>query len=221
MLKPTNPGLWLFICLCACGRPAGQSIISRPIPFGAQREQLTLDYIRQHYDSGATDIQTTPQIIVIHWTVTPTLESLYAVFGPDTLAASRNAIRRGGRVNVSSQFAVDRDGTIYQLMPGNRMARHTIGLNRISIGIENIGGPEQPLTSSQLQANAWLVRRLCKEYPGIRFLIGHHEYLAFRATPFWQEKDPTYVTSKQDPGADFMLRLRQSVSELMLLAGPP
>ena len=83
-----------------------------------------------------------------------------------------------------------------------------------------IGGPELPLTDSQLQANAWLVRHLHKKYPQIEYLIGHYEYLSFRATSFWQEKDSTYVTNKQDPGPEFMRRLRQTVSDLGLQAGP-
>ncbi len=35
---------------------------------------------------------------------------------------------------------VDRDGTRYRLMPETYMARHVIGLNYYSIGIENVGG---------------------------------------------------------------------------------
>ncbi len=128
-----------------------QRIISRPIHFGEYRQALTLDYIRQHYDPDARDILIDPQIIVVHWTATPTLESLYSIFDPDTLPAARAGISKGGKVNVSSHFTVDRDGTIYQLMPDKWMARHTIGLNRIAIGIENIGGPRWPLTEEQLR----------------------------------------------------------------------
>lgn len=202
----------------ACETAPEHEIVSRPISFGEQRQQMTLDYIREHYDSAATDILIDPQIVVVHWTATPTLESLYATFEPETLPAARAGISRGGRVNVSSQFTVDRDGSIYQLMPDNWMARHTIGLNRIAIGIENIGGSEWPLTDEQLLANEWLIRQLVEKYEGIQYVIGHHEYLSFRDTPLWLEKDSTYFTMKVDPGDDYMARLRERLSDLGLQA---
>ncbi len=215
------PRLALVLALClpaACETAPEHEIVSRPISFGEQRQEMTLDYIREHYDSAATDILIDPQIVVVHWTATPTLESLYAAFEPDTLPAARAGISRGGRVNVSSQFTVDRDGSIYQLMPDNWMARHTIGLNRIAIGIENIGGSEWPLTDEQLLANEWLIRQLVDKYEGIKYVIGHHEYLSFRDTPLWQEKDSTYFTMKVDPGDDYMARLRELLSDLGLQA---
>ncbi len=204
--------------LAACETAPDYEIVSRPISFGELRQELTLDYIREHYDSAATDILIDPQFVVVHWTATPTLESLYATFEPDTLPAARAGISRGGRVNVSSQFTVDRDGSIYQLMPDNWMARHTIGLNRIAIGIENIGGSEWPLTDEQLAANEWLIRHLTAKYEGIKYVIGHHEYLSFRDAPLWQEKDSTYFTLKVDPGDDYMARLRERLSDLGLQA---
>ena len=39
-------------------------------------------------------------------------------------------------------------------MPENYMARHVIGLNHSSIGIENVGGNDTlPLTDMQVEAN--------------------------------------------------------------------
>jgi N-acetylmuramoyl-L-alanine amidase len=92
------------------------------------------------------------------------------------------------------------------------MARHTIGLNRLAIGIENVGGgPAGPLTPEQVVADRWLVRRLVRAHPTIQYLIGHCEYGRFRGTPLWEERDPTYITPKQDPGAVFMDRLRRAL----------
>ena len=34
---------------------------------------------------------------------------------------------------------IDRDGTIYQLVPLAIMCRHTVGLNYTAIGIEHVG----------------------------------------------------------------------------------
>ena len=196
-------------------------IVQHPIPFTGLRQKLTLEYIRTHYDPAATDIRFTPRMIVAHWTNTKTLQATLAMFEPAVLSGSRMDIQRGGRLNVSAQFVVDRDGAIDQLMEDTLMARHTIGLNRVAIGIENVGGGAgAALTDAQLKADAALVRYLVREHPTITTLIGHLEYLRFRGTPLWQERDPTYYTIKSDPGADFMARLRASLADLKL-KGPP
>ncbi len=207
--------------------PAGNAesreprIVQTSIPFGAERRKLTLEYIRTHYDPAATDIRFTPRMIVAHWTNTKTLRATLAMFEPAVLSGSRTDIRRGGRLNVSAQFVVDRDGAIHQLMDETLMARHTIGLNRVAIGIENVGGGAgSALTDAQLNADAALVRYLVRAHPTITTLIGHLESLRFRGTPLWQERDPTYYTIKSDPGADFMTRLRASLANLKL-KGPP
>jgi N-acetylmuramoyl-L-alanine amidase len=191
-------------------------IVDRPISFGKLRQDLTLDYIRAHYDPAASSITIVPRIIVIHWTASSTLKSAFSTFDRERLPLWRYEIRRGGAVNVSSHFAVDRDGTIYRLMPETWMARHTIGLNRIAIGIENVGGPKLPLTAQQVAADAVLVRDLVARHRTIRYLIGHHEYLRFRGTPLWQERDSSYETGKQDPGDRFMEDLRARVADLRL-----
>lgn len=203
-------------------RAAQIRIVQRPIPFTALRTRLTLQYIRTHYDPKATDISFTPRMIVAHWTNTNNLAATLKMFEPELLSSSRTDIRRGGPLNVSAQFVVDRDGTIYQLMPETLMARHTIGLNLAAIGIENVGGtPGFPLDEAQVKADAALVRYLVTKHPTITHLIGHLEYLRFRGTALWQERDPNYYTIKPDPGADFMARLRASLGDLKLEGPPP
>jgi N-acetyl-anhydromuramyl-L-alanine amidase AmpD len=196
-------------------------IVDKPIPFGEVRKKLTIEYIRAHYDPAAASIEIVPKMIVIHWTDSSTLKSVLSAFEPEKLPFWRFDIRRAGPVNVSAQFAVDRDGTVCRLMPETWMARHTIGLNRIAIGVENVGGPRWPLTGEQLMANAELVRYLTAKYPSIGYLIGHNEYLRFRGTPLWEEKDTRYVTGKQDPGERFMAELRARVNDLRLRDQPP
>jgi N-acetylmuramoyl-L-alanine amidase len=190
----------------------GGPIIERPLPFGAERAQLTLDYIHQHYDPARSSVRITPRMIVVHWTDTPSVDSTLRLFDPAELPASRPDIARGGRVNVSAHYLVGRDGTILRLMSDTVMARHTIGLNLIAIGIENVGGDASgPLTDRQLAADRWLVLDLLARYPTITYLIGHCEYGRFRHSPLWEERDSTYITPKTDPGAEFMARLRQSL----------
>ncbi len=195
-------------------------ILEKPIPFGTKRQALTLEYIRTHYNPRATDIVIDPRVVVIHWTGSFHAALTFANFYPETLPFWRRDIQSGGRVNVSAHFLVDRDGTTFRLMPENWMARHVIGLNPVAIGVENVGGPTRPLTGAQLRSNARLVRYLVARHRGIEFLIGHYEYGEFRGTPLWKERDPAYFTGKQDPGQDFMARLRVEVKDLSLSARP-
>jgi N-acetylmuramoyl-L-alanine amidase len=101
-------------------------------------------------------------------------------------------------------------------MPETRMARHCIGLNYDSIGIENLGGgPRWPLTGRQLDSNVALVRYLAGKYP-IRYLLGHMEWKRFENSPLFRELDPTYRNAKADPGPVFMQRLRVRLKDLRL-----
>jgi N-acetyl-anhydromuramyl-L-alanine amidase AmpD len=137
------------------------------------------------------------------------MQRTYEVFYRPQLPDSRKELQGAGSLNVSSQFLVDRDGAIYQLMPENLMARHVIGLNHCAIGIENVGGTEElPLTRSQLRANIWLVNYLKEKYD-IEYLIGHHEYQFFQGHDLWLEKDSGYRTVKTDPGKKFMRKVRR------------
>lgn len=190
------------------------SIIEKPIIFDTQRELLTLEYLEQRYGLDVDTPQITPKMIVLHWTVIPTLEKSFAAFENATLPDWRPDIKSVSGLNVSSQFMVDRDGTIYRLLPETTMARHVIGLNHCAIGVENVGGDVgQPLTKAQLKSNIWLVRYLSKKYP-IDYLIGHYEYTLFENHPLWLEKDSGYRTVKTDPGTEFMKKVRSKVKDL-------
>lgn len=190
------------------------SIIEKPIIFDTQRELLTLEYLEQRYGLDVDTPQITPKMIVLHWTVIPTLEKSFAAFENATLPDWRPDIKSVSGLNVSSQFMVDRDGTIYRLLPETTMARHVIGLNHCAIGVENVGGDVgQPLTKAQLKSNIWLVRYLSKKYP-IDYLIGHYEYTLFENHPLWLEKDSGYRTVKTDPGTEFMEKVRSKVKDL-------
>lgn len=197
----------------------GREVRIRPLPFGPKRTAATLDYLRTRSgDPSISTVELTPRMVVVHWTAIPTLRKTWRAFAPELLPADRPDIAAAGRVNVSSQFLIDRDGTIYQLLPETIVARHVIGLNRVALGIENVGGPEAPLTSAQLDANAALVSHLARKYPSIRYLIGHLEYGAWVGSTLWAERDPAYRTTKTDPGVDFLAALRRRLEPLGLLS---
>jgi len=193
------------------------SIIQKPIIFNQARVELTREYQFYHYHIRSNSIKINPKIIVLHWTTTKTLSEAFNLFNPVQLQATRFELP--GHLNVSAHFLVDRDGTIYQLMPDNWMARHVIGLNHSAIGIENVGGyhDHADLTKAQIKANAYLVSYLKKKYPSIHYLIGHSDYLKFKTTSLWLEKDPTYQTKKYDPGTYFICEVAAHNHTLKIL----
>ncbi|WP_400073252.1 N-acetylmuramoyl-L-alanine amidase [Zobellia russellii] len=189
-------------------------IVDKPIIFDETRRQLSLEYLKDRYGLEQSKPTINPKMIVLHWTVIPSLEESFEAFNPPTLPNWRPDIKNVSGLNVSSQFMVDRDGTIYQLLPETTMARHVIGLNHCAIGIENVGGTEAlPLTEAQLKANIELVKYLANKY-AIDFVIGHYEYTNFEGHPLWLEKDKGYRTVKTDPGQDFTNKVRQAVKYL-------
>ena len=194
-------------------------IIDKPIDFGEERIGMTKEYIKTHYGLEVDNIEIEPKIIVLHWTADMSFEKSFNRLKPQKLFSDRKDIVKASALNVSSQFMVKRDGTIYRLMPENWMARHVIGLNYSSIGIENIGGKsnkKEDLTPAQLQANIDLVRYLKEKYSTISHVIGHHEYREMEGTELWLEKDAGYRTEKSDPGEKFMADVREAITDLNL-----
>ncbi len=190
------------------------SIVQKPILFGDKRKDLTKEYIKNHYQLDVKNIKITPKIIVVHWTAVMSLEKSFERLNAELLFSDRADIAKASALNVSAHFLVDRDGTIYQLMPDNWMARHVIGLNYSSIGIENVGGEankKEDLTAQQLEANIRLIEYLKSKYPSIENVIGHYEYRDFEGSSLWLEKDAGYRTQKVDPGVNFMSHLREAL----------
>ena len=201
-------------------KPEEPRMVDWPIAWPAERSELLLAYRRAHVDPDATDLDITPRVIVLHYTAGGSARGTKRYFDRLHLEAARTELARGGSVNVSAHFLVDRDGTIYRLQPETRMARHCIGLNHIAIGIENVGdGKRWPLTDAQVEADAALVRYLAARHP-ITHLIGHHEANRMRRHPYFVERDPKYRNSKSDPGEAFLRAVRARVADLHL-EGPP
>jgi N-acetyl-anhydromuramyl-L-alanine amidase AmpD len=207
---------WLLTCISftACSQKATLRIFDKPITWNAEREQLSLNYLKERHGLTQTTATIKPQMVVVHWTAISNIEVTFDVFNPITLGG-RADLTGASNLNVSSQFLIDRDGTIFRLLPETTFARHVIGLNYLAIGIENIGSDDMPLTKAQLDANEKLIRYLKRKYP-IDYVIGHHEYQRFQKTELWKETDPNYRTVKSDPGDAFMIRLRKKLTDINL-----
>ncbi|WP_343562267.1 peptidoglycan recognition family protein [Sphingobacterium sp.] len=189
-------------------------IVQKPITWNQERIQLSLDYLKNRHGLNQSTPTIRPRMIVVHWTANNSVKATFNTFNPVKLPG-RPELTKASALNVSSQFVIDRDGTIYQFLPDTIFARHTIGLNYCAIGIENIGSRQNPLTDAQLKANEELIRYLSKKY-AIEYVIGHHEYQRFKKTSWWKETDPKYITGKDDPGDKFMNSLRGHLVELKL-----
>jgi len=201
------------------------------IEIDKERIHLTREYLRLHHrglyhrrvQQDVLDAITfMPRIVVVHYTVTPTLEEVIETFSSKTINSKRELVAANGALNVGVQFVVDRDGTIYRLYPENVIARHVIGLNHASIGIENVGDGDLgsssalALTQAQLQANAELIRYLSGKYRSLDYIIGHMEYrevehIRHPANHLFKEDNINYRTEKQDPGPNFMKALRSQL----------
>jgi len=198
----------IFLTLCAAlilftsTARAEEIFTDKFITWTEHRDELIDEYTLKHYGKICREI--IPQAVVVHWTAFGTLESNWKYFNAEEMPDDE------GRLNVASQFIVDRDGTIWRLMPENKLARHIIGYNHCAIGIENVGGygGREDLTEAQLAANVRLIRWLHEKYPTIKYVFGHYQQGKARASGLFIENVPNYYAIKTDPGKKFMRGLR-------------
>jgi beta-N-acetylhexosaminidase len=163
----------------AVPRPA---IIKRLIPFGPRRRREMVAYSRRHY-GRATYRLVHPHVIVEHYTETSTFAAAYNTFAPDQPDSELHELP-----GVCAHFVVDRDGSIYQLVPVTIMCRHTVGLNYTAIGIEHVGYSDQQILNDhpQMQASLALTRWLrCRFGISLENVIGHNESLS---SPYHHER---------------------------------
>ena len=199
-------------------------IVPWALPNEEKRKELTRLYLAEHCgdlckDEGEYAVEMDPKMVVVHWTAGSTAKSAWYTFAGATLRG-RKSISGGGALNVSSQYLIDRDGTIFELLPPTRISRHCIGLNHLSIGIENVGdGKKYPITKPQIEANISLIRHLKGRF-SITHLIGHHEHNKMRNHSYFREQDPKYKSYKPDPGDAVMDKIRFGLLDLNLKGVP-
>jgi beta-N-acetylhexosaminidase len=164
----------LALALVAAPMP---HIVAKPIPFGAARRAETAAYAKRHYGLDTWRLRT-PHVIVEHYTATSSFSSVWSTFAADTPDPEL-----GERPGTCAHFVVDRDGTIYGLVPTTTICRHTVGLNWTSIGIEHVGTSDAQILSNKRQLDAslrltlWLASRFHVSLPNV---IGHAESLTSR-----------------------------------------
>jgi N-acetylmuramoyl-L-alanine amidase len=159
-------------------------IVFDPIPFGPERKAQMVAYARRHYGSfmAPTYRLLNPHVIVIHYTETPSFQSTFDTFAPDTPDPELHELP-----NTCAHFVIDRAGGIHQLVPLGIMCRHTVGLNWTAIGVEHVGYSDRGVLEdpAQMAASLRLVRWLrCRYRIPIGDVIGHNESLA---SPYHRE----------------------------------
>lgn len=176
---------------------------------------MTIEYCKEHYGQNSYRLDT-PKIVVVHYTAIDDLNATLNLFRKDNIASSRDYIKDFSSLNVGIHFVVDKDGKIFHLMPDTIVARHLIGFNHVSLGIENIGKDSSSLTTAQIESNARLIEFLVDKYPSIEYMIGHDEYndTTLPHYKLFRSLNPAYKPyGKIDPGPAFMSKLRKRLAD--------
>ncbi|HEY6961520.1 MAG TPA: peptidoglycan recognition family protein [Gaiellaceae bacterium] len=172
----------LAVLLVALALPAKPPVVWKPIPFGAARRAETARYAERHYGIGTWRL-THPHVIVEHYTANESFTATWNTFASD--APDPELHEQPG---TCAHFVVDRDGTIYQLVPLTTICRHTVGLNWTAIGIEHVGTSDGGILGNARQMRAslrltlWLMHRYGISLPNV---IGHAESLT---SPYHRER---------------------------------
>ena len=178
----TRVRILLALLLALVGAPAKPPIVQKPIPFGPQRRAEMQLYAVRHYGLHTWRL-VHPRVIVEHYTASTTLSSAWNTFAADVPDAELHELP-----GTCAHFVIDRDGTIYQLVPLGTMCRHTVGLNWTAIGIEHVGTSDASILQDPAQLRAsldltlWLMARYDISLPNV---IGHAESLT---SPYHRER---------------------------------
>lgn len=165
------------------------------------------EYFRSHY--GDPGLTFKPDLIVMHYTVTPSATSVWKYFN---------------RTGVSVHLMIDKDGTIYRLLPLNRKCTGAYGVNHRAISIEMVASTETDLLSrsEQVFQSFCLVKRLMERYDiPMSKVYAHYEVGEgkSRVPEYLDLKDKVYpdryppASARTDPGRTYMKWLRTWLRE--------
>lgn len=170
-------------------------------------------YAARHYGSfmRPTYKLVDPHVIVIHFTESPTFQSTFNTFAPDTPDPELHELP-----NTCAHFVIDKAGMIHQLVSLGVMCRHTVGLNWTAIGIEHVGFSDREILDDgpQMRASLGLVRWLrCRYGITVKNVIGHNESLS---SPYHREDIASLRTQTH---SDFDRQDMQSYRRMLAAAG--
>jgi beta-N-acetylhexosaminidase len=172
----------MFLAVLAAATALQPAIVQKPIPFPPPRRAETAAYARRHYGLETWRLRS-PRVIVEHLTAGTSFASAFNTFAPDRADAELHELP-----GICAHFVIDRDGTIYQLVPLGTMCRHTVGLNYTAIGIEHVATTDAAVLANarqldaSLRLTAWLMQRYRISLGNV---IGHNESLT---SPYHRER---------------------------------
>jgi N-acetylmuramoyl-L-alanine amidase len=195
-------------------------IVWKPIPFPAQRLAETAAYAKRHYGVSTWHIRG-PHVIVEHYTESTTMTSAWSTFAQDVPDSELHELP-----GTCAHFIVDRDGTVYQVVPLDVICRHTVGLNLTALGIEHVGMSDSGVLDdpaqmrASLHLTAWLMQRY---HIPLGDVIGHAESLT---SPYHHELYPswrcqTHADLQPADMAVYRARLRALLHRYHIPVGPP
>lgn len=160
------------------------------------------DYFLAHY--GDPRLTFEPDLIVMHYTVTSSADAVWRYFN---------------RTGVSVHLMVDKDGTIYRLLPLDHKCNGAYGVNHRALSIEMVASTETDLLSrsEQVFSSFCLVKRLMERYNiPLSKVYAHYEVSEgkSRVPEYLDLKDKVYpdryppVSARSDPGRTYMSWLR-------------
>lgn len=135
-----------------------------------------LSYVGRLDERSLDDIE----LVVIHATELPDLE-MAREYG-------ERIHHRNSQTGNSGHFYIDRDGTLHQWVPLERVAHHVRGFNRKSVGIELVNRGRWPdwlhsrrqewpedYSEAQIGALGELLQDLKVRLPNLAYIAGHDE----------------------------------------------
>ena len=172
-------------------------------------------YFDRHYRDPRIQLQ--PNLICMHYTVTDSAEAVWNGFRRGCRMSNGNKGSVPGHVSV--HLMIDKDGTVYQLLPFDRRCTGAYGVNHKAISIEMVAANEGDLLSRtrQVWSSFCVVRDLMKRYQiSPSGVIAHYEvsqgksvvpdYLDYNDTDYPDRYPEKYA--RFDPGTTYMAWLR-------------
>ena len=170
--------------------PQAPAIRPWPLPYAQRLDARPLAYV---------------DLVVIHCTELPDL-ALARDYG-------ERALYPTGTGN-SGHYYIDRDGSLHEFVPPDRVAHHTRGYNERSVGIELVNAGrypdwldsrrqamDEPYTDAQIDALLALLRHLAATLPALEFIAGHEDLDQTRVVS--SDNLEALVFRKRDPGPRF------------------
>jgi len=200
----------------AKGSTKGAIVIKKYLPYKKWQQEYR-EYFQRHYNDP--NLTLNPKLIVLHYSGTPDFATLWWTFVKGGEYDAGGGKKKTG--HLSTHFVIDKDGTLYQLMPLTRRARGTYGVNHAAISIEIIGRNEKDILANKKQMKVVfsLVRWLMNKYKIPASGVRAHTEIARGKELVPQYKDAFYPNKyppgsrPRGPGKSYMFKLRYYLYE--------